>query len=89
MIHLRLHPKKNYKHQLAVTVKNTLIKPVDTERYVGVVIGNKLLWRQYLHHMKNKTTARIGLLRYPSKEVKVPDDHIMMQRYGLLVRPAL
>jgi hypothetical protein len=89
MIHYSLHPKKNYKNTLSVKINNTIITPVDTARYLGVVIDNKLLWRQHLQHVENKTATRIGLLRYLSKQAKEPNKHTMAQIYIALVRSVM
>jgi hypothetical protein len=89
MIHSSLHPKKKYKNPLSVKVNNTIITPVDTARYLGVVIDNELLWRQHLQHVENKTATRIGLLRYLSKQVNEPNNHTMIQLYNALVRSVM
>jgi hypothetical protein len=89
MIHFSLHSKKKYKNPLSVKVNNTIITPKDTARYLGVVIDHKLLWRQHLQHVENKTATRIGLLRYLSKQANEPNEHTMVQLYVALVRSVL
>jgi hypothetical protein len=89
MIHCSLHPKKKCTNSLSVKVNHTIITPVDTARYLGVVIYNKLLWRQHLQHVGNKTATRIGLLRYLSKQAKESNNHTMIQLYIALVRSVM
>jgi Reverse transcriptase (RNA-dependent DNA polymerase) len=89
MIHFSSHPKKKYKNPLSVKVNNTIITPTDTTRYLGVVIDNKLRWRQHLQHVENKTATRIGLLRYLSKQAKEPNNYTMIQLYVALVRSVM
>jgi hypothetical protein len=80
---------KKYKNTLSFKVNHTIITPVDTARYLGVVMDNKSLWRQHLQHVENKTATRIGLLRYLSKQAKEPNNHTMIQLYIALVRSVM
>ena len=62
LIYFSIHPKKKYKHPVQVTVENTIITPLDSTRYLGVMIGKKLDWRRHLDHIETKIAPRIGLL---------------------------
>ncbi|CAF0779354.1 unnamed protein product, partial [Adineta ricciae] len=63
LIHFSLHPRKKYKNPVIVKVENTLIKPLDYTRYLGVIVDKRLKWRTHLDHIEAKIAPRIGLLR--------------------------
>ncbi|CAF3767452.1 unnamed protein product [Rotaria magnacalcarata] len=65
MIHFTIHPRKTYKHPVEVKCDNTIIKPLDHTRYLGVIIDKRLNWRRHLNHIETKIAPRIGVLRYP------------------------
>jgi len=89
LIHFSIHPKKKYKHPVEVKVENSIIKPMDSTRYLGVIIDNKLDWRRHLDHIETKTAPRIGLLRYLSRTAYEPNNKTMINIFKAIVRTIL
>jgi len=52
LIHFSVHPKKKYKNPVSVKVEDTIIKPLDSTRYLGVIIEKQLNWRSHLNHIE-------------------------------------
>ena len=48
LIHFRLHPRKKYKRPVEVKVENTIIKPLESTRYLGVIFDKQLKWKDHL-----------------------------------------
>ncbi|CAF2084855.1 unnamed protein product [Rotaria magnacalcarata] len=86
MIHFTIHPRKKYKHPVEVKVDNTIIKPLDHTRYLGVIIDKQLNWRRHLDHIETKIAPRIGLLRYLSKTAYEPNSRTMINIFKSIAR---
>ena len=86
LIHFSIHPKKYYKHPVEVKVENTIIRPLDSTRYLGVIIDKKLDWRRHLDHIETKVAPRIGLLRYLSKTAYEPNYKTMINIFKAIAR---
>ncbi|CAF1471154.1 unnamed protein product [Adineta ricciae] len=86
MIHFRLHSRKKYKHPVEVKVENTIIKPLDATRYLGVIIDKQLKWRNHLQHLETKMAGRISLLRYLAKSVQEPNQKTMINIFKAVAR---
>jgi len=86
LIHFSLHPRKKYKHPVQVKVENTIIKPLDCTRYLGVIIDKKLSWRSHLDHIESRVAPRIGLLRYISRMAYEPNNKTMINIFKSIVR---
>ena len=89
MIHFTVHPRKKYKPPVAVKIDNTTIEPVDSARYLGVIIDKQLTWRNHIQHIESKVTARISLLRYLSKSAKEPNPKTMINIYKSIIRTVI
>ena len=89
MIHFRLHPRKKYKHPVEVKVENTIIKPLDATRYLGVIIDKQLKWRNHLQHLETKMAGRISLLRYLAKSAQEPNQKTMLNIFKTIARPVM
>ena len=89
MIHFTVHPRKKYKPPVTVKIENTTIQPVDTARYLGVIIDKQLKWRNHIQHIESKVTARISILRYLSKSAKEPNPKTMINIYKSIVRTVI
>jgi hypothetical protein len=89
MIHFSIHPRKKYKHPVAVKVEDTIIQPVDAARYLGVIIDKQLKWRNHLQHIESKVIARISLLRYLSKAANESNPKTMINIYKSIIRTVL
>jgi hypothetical protein len=85
-IHFSPHPKKKYKNPVVIKVEDTILKPLDSTRYLGVIIDKKLNWRSHLNHIESKTADRIGLLRFLSRSTSESNDEIMLNVYKSIVR---
>ncbi|CAF1527231.1 unnamed protein product [Adineta ricciae] len=89
LIHFSLHPRKKYKNPVIVKVENTTIKPLDSTRYLGVIIDKRLKWRTHLDHIEAKIAPRIGLLRYLSIAAQEPNNKTMINIYKSIVRTVI
>jgi hypothetical protein len=86
LIHFSIHPRKKYKHPVEVKVENTIIKPLDYTRYLGVIIDKKLNWRKHLDHIETRIALRISLLRYLSRTAYEPNNKTMINIFKSIVR---
>ncbi|CAF4761458.1 unnamed protein product [Rotaria socialis] len=86
MIHFTIHPRKKYKHPVEIKVDNTIIKPLDHTRYLGVIIDKQLNWRRHLDHIETKIAPRIGLLRYLSRTAYEPNSRTMINIFKSIAR---
>ncbi|CAF1340714.1 unnamed protein product [Adineta ricciae] len=89
LIHFTLHPRKKYQNPVMVKVENTLIKPLDHTRYLGVIIEKRLKWRMHLEHIEAKTAPWIGLLRYLSRSAEEPYNKAMINVFKSIVRTVI
>ena len=89
LVHFSLHPRKKYKNPVIVKVENTLIKPLDSTRYLGVSIDKRLKWRTHLEHIEAKIAPRIGLLRYLSRSAQDPNNKTMINVFKSIVRTVI
>ena len=89
MIHFRLHPRKKYKHPVEVKVENTIIKPLDATRYLGVILDKQLKWRNHLQHLESKMAGRISLLRFLAKSAQEPNQRTMINIFKAIARPVI
>jgi len=89
LIHFSIHPRKKYKNPVTVKVENTIIKPLDSTRYLGVIIDKTLNWRTHIHHIESKIASRISLLRFLNKASYEPNDKIMINIFKSLARPII
>jgi hypothetical protein len=64
LIHFSYHPRKQYINPVEVKVDNTNITPLESTRYLNVIIDKQLKWRSHLDNIERKIAPRIGLLRY-------------------------
>ena len=71
---------------MQVKVENTIIKPLDCTRYLGVIIDKKLNWRSHLDHIESRVAPRIGLLRYISRTAYKPNNKTMINIFKSIVR---
>jgi len=86
LIHFSLHPRKKYKNPVTVKVEDTIIKPLDSTRYLGVIIDKQLNWRSHLHHIESKIAGRISLLRFLNRAATEPNDKIMLNIFKSIAR---
>lgn len=68
LIHFSYQPRKQYKHPVTANLDNTSIKPLESTRYLGVIIDKQLQWRSHLDNIERKIAPRMGLLRYLSRD---------------------
>ena len=89
MIHFNVHPRKKYKQPVSVKVEDTNIQPVDSARYLGVIIDKQLKWKNHLQHIESQVTARISLLQYLCKAANEPNPKIMLNIYKSIIRTVI
>ena len=89
MIHFSPHPRRKYKHPVAIKIEQSTIQPQDSTRYLGVILDKKLSWRNHLQHIEPKCAHRIHLLRFLSRTAKNPNTKTMLNIYKAIVRPIL
>ena len=49
--------------QLTVSINGEIIKRVDSFRFLGIIIDDRLSWRQHIAHIRRKVSKSIGILR--------------------------
>ena len=81
IVHFSSHPRKKYKTTISIKVKDTTVQPLDSTKYLGIIIDKRLNQRGHLHHIESKMADRISLLRYLSKATPNPNDKIMLNIY--------
>ena len=86
LVHFTVHPRKKYKNPINVKVEDTIIKPVDSTRYLGVIIDKNLNWSSHLQHIESKIVDRISLLRFLSRAAYEPNDKIMLNIFKSIAR---
>jgi hypothetical protein len=86
MVHFSPHPRKKYKNPVSIQIEDTKIKPLDSTRYLGVIIDKKLNWRAHLNHIETKIADRIGLLRFLSRSSQEPNNMIILNIYKAIAR---
>jgi hypothetical protein len=86
LIHFNYHPRKQYKNPVEVKVNNTIIKPLESTRYLGVIIDNQLKWRRHLDNIERKIAPRISLLRYLSRAAYEPNSKTMINIFKSIAR---
>lgn len=86
LIHFNVHPRRKYKHEVSVRVEETMIKPKDSTRYLGVIIDKELKWNTHLDHIEQTVAPRISLLRYLSSAAGQANERIMITLYKSMVR---
>jgi hypothetical protein len=86
LIHFSIHPRRQFKNPVTVRVENTVISPLDSTRYLGVIIDKTLKWKSHVHHIESKIASRISLLRFLNKASYEPTDKIMLNLYKSLAR---
>jgi len=86
LIHFAIRPRKQYKHPVQVKVDNIIIKPLESTRYLGVIIDKQLKWRNHLEHIEKKLAPRIGLLRYLSRTAYEPNSKTMINIFKSIAR---
>ena len=89
LLHFSIHSRKKYKHPVAVKVEDTIVRPIDAARYLGVIIDKQLKWRSHLQHIESKVTSRISLLRYLSKAANEPNPKTMINIYKSIIRTVI
>jgi hypothetical protein len=86
LIHFSYHPRKQYIHPVTVNVDNTSIKPLESTRYLGVIIDKQLKWRSHLDNIERRIAPRIGLLRYLSRSAYDPNNKTMINIFKSIAR---
>ena len=71
---------------LHLTSNGSSINIVDSTKYLGVVIDNKLNFKQHIKIMKGKVARSVGIL---SKLQHFFPQNIMLQLFNALVHPFL
>lgn len=89
LIHFNVHPRRKYKHEVTVKVEDTMIKPSDETRYLGVIIDKQLQWTSHLRHIEKAVTPRISLLRYLSRAAEEPNEKTMINIFASIVRTVM
>ena len=74
---------------VTTTLENTMIKPQNTARYLGVTFDKKLDWRIHTRRVEMKVASRIGLLKFLSRSTTNVNDQTMTNLYKTLVKSLL
>lgn len=89
LLYFSPHPRKKYKNKITIQVEGTLINPVPSAKYLGVIFDNRLNWRNHLQQLETKVTQRIILLRLLANLNPNANKKIMINLYKSLVRPII
>ncbi|CAF3020298.1 unnamed protein product [Rotaria sp. Silwood2] len=86
LVHFTVHPRRTFKNPINVKIEDTIIKPSDSTRYLGIIIDKRLNWRSHIHHIESKIAGRISLLRFLSRTAYEPNDKIMLNIFKSIAR---
>jgi hypothetical protein len=78
----RLHTIENFE----ISINGQRIKRVFKYKYLGVVMDDCLSWRDHVHHVLMKTSAKVGMLRRLRNDISMHTANIVYKSYVL---PAL
>ena len=63
--------KKNFITKENLFINGTMIRKVESTKFLGVIIDSKLSWSEHIHHIKNKISKSIGILYKVRKTFQV------------------
>ena len=63
--------KKNFITKENLFINGTMIRKVESTKFLGVNIDSKLSWSEHIHHIKNKISKSIGILYKVRKTFQV------------------
>ncbi|CAF4455321.1 unnamed protein product [Rotaria sp. Silwood2] len=86
LVHFTVHPRRTFKNPINVKIEDTIIKPSDSTRYLGIIIDKRLNWRSHIHHIESKIAGRISLLRFLNRTAYEPNDKIMLNIFKSIAR---
>ena len=86
LIHFSYHPRKKYRHPVKVKVNNNIIRPLESTKYLGVIIDKQLKWRNHLDNIEKKIAPRTGLLRYLSRAAYEPNSKTTINIFKSIAR---
>ena len=61
--HTMLFSNKRGNHKLTINILNTNLDEKEVVTFLGVEIDNKLTWKNHIHHICNKISKSIAILR--------------------------
>ncbi|CAF2869712.1 unnamed protein product [Rotaria sp. Silwood2] len=86
LAHFTVHPRRTFKNPINVKIEDTIIKPSDSTRYLGIIIDKRLNWRSHIHHIESKIAGRISLLKFLNRTAYEPNDKIMLNIFKSIAR---
>ncbi|CAF4561670.1 unnamed protein product [Rotaria sp. Silwood1] len=86
LVHFTVHPRRTFKNPINVKIEDTIIKPSDSTRYLGIIIDKRLNWSSHIHHMESKIAGPISLLRFLNRTAYEPNDKIMLNIFKSIAR---
>ncbi|CAF1564406.1 unnamed protein product [Rotaria magnacalcarata] len=89
LVHFSIHPQKKYKNPVQVKVKNIIIQPATSTRYLGMIMGNRLSWKTHLKQVETRIAEWLSLLRFLNRAAIEPNHNIMINLYKSLVRTVI
>ena len=54
--------RKNSKTEFRVLVNGTILTPVKNTKFLGVMLDDKLMWKEHLEHLKVKLKRSLGMI---------------------------
>ena len=71
---------------LRIKIDGTLIKQVDSTKYLGIIFDSNLTWKSHINELCLKLSKTVGIL---SKVRHFVDNHILVMLYYSLIYPFL
>ena len=84
-IHFKTN-KKSSTSKINLVIDNTVIKPVDNTKFLGVIIDCKLNWNDHITKITNQVARSIGIIK--KLRFTLPA-HILFSMYNTLALPYL
>ena len=88
LIRFTNQPRKKYP-PLHLFVNNSEVKETDCLKYLGVTFDKSLTFNKHANDIRTKTSTRLGLLRYLSKNVDHDGERALLLVYNSLIRSVL
>jgi hypothetical protein len=82
-----LHVTRKKKTEVnAYNLHGHTLEKVNSTKYLGLTIDNKLSWNKHIQNICNKGNSTLAFLR---RNLQIPQEHIKTNAYQTLVRPQL
>ncbi len=80
-----IHRRKSLNGHLDVTINNSKLQHIESTKYLGLIIDNKLQWQNHINSVCSTVTKKLGMMNRTSKIV---DKKTVMQIYKSFIMPS-